>query len=239
MTGTSAPAADPSLKGFISKEVRRAMIRRLYLLLMAIQISAVGSISIFVFIKPITGWMEKDGLPLLYAFIGVFLWAFAVLAIILPKKKMLQGNGIRFIIFSFTYACLLGAVSGHFATYSLLSASVMMGLTYLSVAIFSVKADINMKKGLIFVTVVVFVVIGAICIGTYFAFGLYKLRDTAIGGAIAIVMCELFTASIQLMLAKDNHGCTNENPCLAFFNIFSHMKDAIIFWIVNILCCAI
>ncbi|XP_067672276.1 protein lifeguard 1-like [Haliotis asinina] len=237
--GTSTPAANPSSKSSKSKEDRRALIRRLYLLLMAIQLAAVASVSIFVFIKPITRWMKKDGLPLLYASIGVFLWAFVVLAIILPTKKKVEGNGLRFIIFAFTYACLLGAVSGHFATYCLLAASVMMGLTYLCVVIFSMKTDITMKKGLIFVTVVLLLVIGAICIGTYFVFGLYKLRDSGIGGAIALVLCELFTVSIQLMLSKDNHGFTKDNPCLAFFNIFSHMKDAIIFGITKILCCAI
>ncbi|XP_071106053.1 protein lifeguard 3-like [Haliotis cracherodii] len=233
------PKPDPSLKGFKCKEDRRTLIRKLYLLMAAMQLATVGSVSIFVFIMPIKHWMKKDGLPLLYASIGIFVWCFFVLAVILPSKKKVEGSSIRFVIFTISYAWLLGAVSGHFATYILLAAAVVIGLTFLAAAIISIKADINMKKGLIIVSVVVLFLVGLTCIGTYFAFGVDELRDCGFGGLIALVVSELMTACIQLMLSKNNHGFTKESPCLAFFHLFSYIRDVVIMCIHKILCCAL
>lgn len=154
---------------FSDKRIRRAFIRKVFLILMCQLVATAGVVSLFLFCRPVNSWIRStENFWFYYTAYGIFLVTYIVLACCKNVRRRWPGNLICLTIFTLSLSCMAGTISSYHDTRIVLVAFGMTAVICLALSLFAIqtKVDFTLCSGLIFAVSMVIFFFGLYCIVT-------------------------------------------------------------------------
>lgn len=155
---------------FLDKAIRRAFIRKVYMILLAQMSVTVAVIAIFIFVPAIGDWIIENiwfyGLS--YA---VFIVTYLVLVCVPSVRRKHPGNLVCLSVFTIATAFMLATISSFHSTTIVLIAIGVTAVVCLSISLFAMqtKIDFTLTAGLLFTFVLIVMLFGLCTVITQFA----------------------------------------------------------------------
>ncbi|BFZ22459.1 hypothetical protein BsWGS_25499 [Bradybaena similaris] len=174
---------------FSDKAIRRAFIRKVYMILFAQLLVTFAFICLFIFVEPLKNWVQQNLWFYLLAY-GLFLVLYITLVCCPSVRRQYPGNLICLSIFTLAFSYMAGTISSYHDTGVVLMAAGITAAVCLSISLFAIqtKIDFTMCSGLLFVLVMVLFFFGWACLITNFAWGgSGRILSCVYGGLAALV----------------------------------------------------
>lgn len=204
---TSSDAGDTqwNTSSFSDKNIRRAFIRKVYLILMSQLMFTFAIVCIFSFVKPIKLWMTSGANQAVYwVSYAVFLTTYIVLVCIPKVRRQVPYNYITLAVFTLALTYMTATISSFHNTYIVLVAIGITAAVCLAISLFAIqtKIDFTMCSGLLFALCMVLMFFGISVLICYLvsgnSFQTYVMH--CVYGGIAALLFGLFLAYDTQML---------------------------------------
>ncbi|XP_041371669.1 protein lifeguard 2-like isoform X2 [Gigantopelta aegis] len=162
----------------------------------------VGFICLFMFIKPLKHWIQRDGSWLYYVSLGTFFVTYFVLVCIPSVRRKTPGNYICLAVFTLAFSFVTGNIASFYTTNSVLVAAGVTALVCLSISLFAIqtKIDFTMCSGLLFVLVMVLFFFGWSSLIVYHTAGYNAILDAVYGGLAALLFGLFLVYDTQMIV---------------------------------------
>ncbi|XP_004475783.2 protein lifeguard 2 [Dasypus novemcinctus] len=224
---TPAESTTDLTNPFSSTSVRRAFIRKVFLLL-SLQLIATGAIvSIFIFWKPLRDWVHTNAW-FIHALFPAFIVILFVLACCGDLRRQVPANYILLGMFTILQGLLLGTISVFYNADEVFWATGTTALVTLALTLFALqtKWDFTLLNGMLFVMLFVLILYGILLlfIRTYYLHLLYAGLGTVIF-SLYLVM------DVQLMVGGRHHhsDLDPEEYVFAALNIYLDIINLFLF----------
>ncbi|CAF2794570.1 unnamed protein product [Rotaria sp. Silwood2] len=204
--------------GLESKEIRRAFIRKVYLILM-IQLSITfGLIALFHFTPSIREYVQSsNGKWLYFASYGVFLVTYFALICSKRAARKFPLNLILLGILTLSMSYMMGMISAYYKIESVLiavgiTAFVCFGVTLFS---FQTKYDFTSCFGVLFVISLALLAFGIVCAFTY-----SRILYTVYAGLGAVAFSIFLAVDTQLIMGGKRHEISAEDHIFASLMLY-------------------
>ncbi|XP_048416075.1 protein lifeguard 1 [Stegostoma tigrinum] len=218
--------ANETAKNFSEKVIRRAFIRKVYLILVVQLLITIGIICMFLYWRTLNVWVNQT-----YWFTYALFPAIFILIIILSccdgVRRKAPWNIMLLLLFTILEGLLLGAVSVFYGADAVMWAVgatvfVSLGLTLFSL---QTKWDFTAKSGVLFVVLLVLVAFGILCaiIQSFWLQIIYASLGTLIFSIYLVV-------DTQLMLGgKHRYSLSPEEYIFAALNLYLDIINLFLF----------
>ncbi|CAF2562956.1 unnamed protein product [Rotaria sp. Silwood2] len=204
--------------GLENKEIRRAFIRKVYLMLL-IQLSITfGLIAVFHFTPLIREYVQSpDGRWLYFASYVAFLVTYFVLVCSKNAGRKFPLNLILLAIVTLSMGYMMGMISAYYKIESVLIAFgitvfVCFGVTLFS---FQTKYDFTSCFGILFVVSLALLAFGIVCIFTY-----SRMMHTIYAGLGAVAFSIFLAVDTQLIMGGKRHEISPEDHVFASLMLY-------------------
>lgn len=209
---SSAGLNQHSYSSFSDKAIRRAFIRKVYLILTAQLLVTIGFIALFIFVEPVKNWVQRDGLWCYIVAYVTFLVTYIVLVCCPSVRRNYPGNFICLAVFTVAFSYLTATISSFHDTKIVLLAAGITGAVCLAISLFAIqtKVDFTMCSGLLFALVMVLFFFGWACMITYYCWGYNHIMDTVYAGLGALVFALFLVYDTQMIVGGRKHELSPE-----------------------------
>lgn len=210
---------------FSDKRIRRAFIRKVFLILMCQLIATAGVVSLFLFCEPINLWIRSaQNFWFYYTAYGVFLVTYVVLACCSNVRRHWPGNLICLTIFTLSLSCMAGTISSFHDTRMVLVAFGMTAVVCLALSLFAIqtKVDFTLCSGLLFSISMVIFLFGVYCIvtGSIFGFKSQPVMTGVWGFLIALLFSMFLVFDIQQVVGGNSIELNPEEHIYGALHIY-------------------
>ncbi|KAK7092843.1 hypothetical protein V1264_008528 [Littorina saxatilis] len=197
---------------FADKAIRRAFIRKVYLILTAQLSVTFGFIAMFIFVEPIKHWVRTDGMWLYTMAYFTFLGTYIALVCCPSVRTNFPGNFICLLVFTLALSFLVGTISSFHDTNIVLLAAGITAAVCLSITIFAIqtKIDFTMYSGCLFVLMMVLILFGFACSITFYIWGYNRIMDSVYAGFGALVFSLFLVYDTQKIVGERKHQLSPE-----------------------------
>ncbi|XP_076455617.1 protein lifeguard 2-like [Babylonia areolata] len=197
---------------FSDRAIRRAFIKKVYLILTVQLCVTIGFIALFIFLEPLKNWIQRDGLWTYIVAYVIFLIVYFVLICIPSVRRKSPGNFICLAIFTVAFSYLTATISSFHDTKIVLLAAGITGAVCLAISIFAVqtKIDFTLCSGLLFALVMVLFFFGIACMVTFYCWGYNHIMDTVYAGLGALVFALFLVYNTQQIVGGRKHELSAE-----------------------------
>ncbi|XP_076437516.1 protein lifeguard 2-like isoform X2 [Babylonia areolata] len=187
---------------FSDKAIRRAFIRKVYLILTAQLLVTVAFIAVFIFVEPVKDWVQNDGLWFYIAAYVTFLITYIVLVCCPSVRRNYPGNFICLGVFTVAFSYMTGTISSFHDTEIVLLAAGITAAVCISISIFAIqtKIDFTMCSGLLFALLMVLFFFGWACLITYYIWGYNHILNCVYAGLGALVFALFLIYDTQMIM---------------------------------------
>ncbi|KAK7092847.1 protein lifeguard 3-like [Littorina saxatilis] len=197
---------------FSDKAIRRAFIRKVYLILTAQLFVTLGFIALFIFVEPIKNWVRTDGLWFYIVAYVTFLVTYIALVCCPSVRRKSPGNFICLTIFTLAFSYLVATISSFHNTNIVLLAVGITAAVCVSISIFAIqtKIDFTMCSGCLFVLLMVLIFCGFACSITFYVWGYNRIMDCVYAGLGALVFALFLVYDTQMIVGGKKHELSPE-----------------------------
>ncbi|KAL8618472.1 hypothetical protein ACOMHN_049889 [Nucella lapillus] len=191
-----------SADSFSDMAIRRAFIRKVYLILTSQLLVTVAFIAVFIFVEPVKNWVQNDGLWFYIAAYVTFLITYIVLVCCPSVRRNYPGNFICLAVFTVAFSYMTGTISSFHDTNVVLLAAGITSAVCISISIFAIqtKIDFTMCSGLLFALVMVLFFFGWACLITYYVWGYNSILNAVYAGLGALVFALFLIYDTQMII---------------------------------------
>ncbi|CAG5123617.1 unnamed protein product [Candidula unifasciata] len=178
---------------FSNKAIRRAFIRKVYMILFTQLLVTFSFICLFIFVDSVKRWVQENMWFYLLAY-GLFLVFYITLACCPSVRRQYPGNLICLAVFTLAFSYMAATISSFHDTGIVLLAAGITAAVCLSISLFAIqtKIDFTMCSGLLFVLVMVLFFFGWACLITFYAWGGSSRIMSCVYGGLAALVFGLF-----------------------------------------------
>ncbi|KAL8593463.1 hypothetical protein ACOMHN_000778 [Nucella lapillus] len=197
---------------FSDKAIRRAFIRKVYLILTTQLLVTLGFIALFIFVEPVKNWVRREGMWCYIVAYVTFLITYIMLVCCPSVRRNYPGNFICLGIFTVAFSYLTATISSFHDTKIVLLAAGITGAVCLAISLFAIqtKVDFTLCSGLLFALVMVLFFFGWACMITYYCWGYNHIMDTVYAGLGALVFALFLVYDTQMIIGGRKHEMSPE-----------------------------
>ncbi|ELU02133.1 hypothetical protein CAPTEDRAFT_222478 [Capitella teleta] len=197
---------------FSDKAIRRAFIRKVYLILMTQLLVTCAFIAFFLFYHPANRWVKMNSW-FYYLSYATFIVTYITLVCCPSVRRKSPGNYICLAVFTLAFSYMTATISSYYDSEIVLIAIGITAAVCLSITLFAIqtKVDFTLCSGLLFAGSMVLFFFGFACIIVYATIGPnYILR--CVYGALAALLFSLFLAyDTQMLIGGRKHELSPED----------------------------
>ncbi|CAF0851695.1 unnamed protein product [Adineta steineri] len=211
-------AAWGNFNGFGNKEIRRAFVRKVYLLLMLQLLVTFGIIAIFHFTPTVRAYVQSPGGRWAYwSSYGVFMVTYLALACCKNIGRRFPVNLILLSLLTLSMAYMMGMISAFYDIESVFLAVAITSFVCFGVTLFSfqTKFDFTSCIGILFVISLALIGFGIACIFTY-----SKIVYTLYAGLGAVAFSIFLAVDTQLIMGGKRHEINAEDHVFAAMMLY-------------------
>ncbi|CAH8622923.1 unnamed protein product [Dicrocoelium dendriticum] len=209
ITPEAAPFAASS---FSNKSVRRAFIRKVYLLLAAQIIITFTVVCVFTLVPVVRQGVHRY--PWIYYLsYAVFLATYIALGCFVECRRRWPMNLICLAIFTLALSYVTGCIAAYHNTEAVLIALAMTVVLCLAITLFAIqtKCDFTMCSGLIFALTMVVFLTGLACMIVYFVSGRNRVLQAVYAGLVLVLFSILLVYDTQQVIGGRKYEIGEED----------------------------
>uniref|UniRef100_D3TQR8 N-methyl-D-aspartate receptor glutamate-binding subunit n=1 Tax=Glossina morsitans morsitans TaxID=37546 RepID=D3TQR8_GLOMM len=217
---------EPKNFSFNDQSVRRAFIRKVYLILMGQLCFTFGMVAFVLFHEPTLEFIHRNSFLVTIAMVTLLVMVLAM-ACCDTARRTYPTNFICLSIFTFAESFVVAAIAGHFNSQTVLMAVGITAFLCLVLTIFAMqsKYDFTACGGILLTALVCVVIFGFITI-----FWNHQILRTMYACLGAFVACILFIYDTQLMMGGDHkYSISPEEYIFAALNLYMDVGRIFLF----------
>ncbi|XP_014679534.1 PREDICTED: protein lifeguard 2-like [Priapulus caudatus] len=216
--GVSVPAGAEFGDSFSDKAIRRAFIRKVYLILMVQLLITTGFIALFVFHDGVKYYVQHNSW-LYWTSYGVFLVVYIVLVCCKGPRRRFPLNFIFLGIFTVAFSYLVGTISSYYDTKIVLMAMGISTIVCLTVSIFSIQTKYDFTKwgGMLFVAAMVLMIFGIFAIILYRYIPFLNIVYSAL---MALLFTAFLAFDTQMVMGNKRYSLSPEEYIYGALQIY-------------------
>ncbi|XP_074653261.1 protein lifeguard 3-like [Tubulanus polymorphus] len=193
------------------KAIRRAFIRKVYLILTAQLSVTVAFIALFLFVQPLKDWVRRNSW-FYYLSYATFLVTYITLICCPSVRRKTPGNFICLAVFTFAFSYMTATITSFYDTEIVLIAAGITCLVCLSITLFAVqtKFDFTMCAGLLFACSMVLFFFGIACFIVYMTVGYSHILNCVYAGLAAMLFCLFLAFDTQMVIGGKKYQLSEE-----------------------------
>ncbi|CAH1773535.1 unnamed protein product [Owenia fusiformis] len=193
------------------KAIRRAFIRKVYLILTAQLLVTVGVICFFLFHLPTKIWVRQNSW-FYYVSYATFFVTYIVLVCCPKVRRKYPGNFICLAVFTLAFSYMVGTISSYYNHESVMIAVGITAAVCLAISIFAIqtKIDFTLCSGLLFALVMVLFFFGIACMIVMFTIGYNHILNCVYAGLGALVFSLFLVFDTQQIVGGRKHELSQE-----------------------------
>lgn len=207
---------------FNDKSIRRAFIKKVYLILTAQLSVTVAFISFFLFHKPTQQWIQGPGFWFYYVSYATFLVTYITLICCPSVRRKYPGNFICLAIFTLAFSYMTGTIASFYDVKSVLIAASITCLVTFSVSLFAMqtKIDFTLCGGLLFILSMVLMFFGLSCMIVYIVSGPNYILQCVYGALAALLFCLFLAYDTQMLMGKHKLALSPEEHIVGALQLY-------------------
>ncbi|GAB1609429.1 protein lifeguard 2-like [Argonauta hians] len=212
---------------FSDKAIRRAFIRKVYLILTGQLLLTIGIIVLCIFVDEIKFYIQENLWVYLTSY-GIFLCVYFVLVCIKSARRTYPGNIIGLLVLTVSMALVLGTISSFHDTDIVLMAMVVTAVVCLSISLFAVftNIDFTMCFGLMFTFFVVVILFGlSVCITQVALSKPIPVLTSVYGALIALLYAWFLVFDTQLIMGGKKYELDPEEYIFGALALYIDIVD--------------
>lgn len=208
-TNDPEPFAAPS---FSNKSVRRAFIRKVYLLLAAQMVVTFAVVCVFTLIPVVRQGVQQYRWIYFLSY-AVFLATYIALGCFVDCRRRWPMNIICLAIFTLALSYMTGCIAAYHSTEAVLIALAITVVLCLAITLFAVqtKWDFTLCSGLIFALTMVVFLTGLACLIVYFVSGRNRVLQAVYAGLVLILFSILLVYDTQQVIGGRKYQIDEED----------------------------
>ncbi|XP_013864230.1 glutamate receptor, ionotropic, N-methyl D-aspartate-associated protein 1b (glutamate binding) [Austrofundulus limnaeus] len=211
--------------GLDNKSIRRAFIRKVYLVLTAQLLVTFGFVAVFTFVGEIKGYVIRNLWTYLLAY-GVFLVSVCVISCCGNVRRQHPWNLVALSILTLSMSYMVGVIASFHDTESVIMAVGITAVVCFTVIIFSMqtKYDFTSCYGVLFVCLIVLILFSILCI--IFQSMVLQIVYAGLGALLFTVFLAVDT---QLLLGNKELALSPEEYVFAALNLYTDIINIFLY----------
>ncbi|CAK9303465.1 unnamed protein product [Gordionus sp. m RMFG-2023] len=191
---------------FSDKAIRKAFIRKVYLILLCQLALTAGIIAVFIFIPEVKFYVMRNIWTYYMAF-AIFFGVYLALVCCNDLRRKVPGNFICLTIFTIAMAYMMGVVSSFKNTNMVLMAMGICCVVCFAVILFSIQTRFDFTKlgGILFVFCIILFVFGILTIFTH-----NKIMNTVYAAFMALLFMGYLAYDTQTLMGNKKYALSPE-----------------------------
>ncbi|THD19769.1 Transmembrane BAX inhibitor motif containing 1 [Fasciola hepatica] len=196
---------------FTDKSIRRAFIRKVYLILTMQLAITVCFVCVCMFVEPVKYWIWTHSW-FYYISYAVFIVTYLVLGCCVNCRRRVPMNYVALLIFTLALSYMTGCITAFHDTYIVLIALACTVALCLAITLFAIQTryDFTMCSGLIFAVSMVAFLTGIACIIVNFTLGRNRILQAVYAGIVLLLFSLLLVYHTQQIVGGRKHDLDEE-----------------------------
>lgn len=206
---------------FSDKSVRRAFIRKVYLILSLQMAITLAIVCVFTFVPSVRRVVQQNNWIYILAYV-VFLVTYITLACCVNCRRRSPGNIICLLIFTLALSYIAGAIAAYHSTQAVVIALVMTVVLCLAITLFAFQTrwDFTLCSGFIFVVCMALFLTGIACTIVYLVSGPNKVLQAVYAGLALLLFSFLLVYDTQMVVGGKRYELSEEEYIFGAMQIY-------------------
>ncbi|XP_024123853.1 protein lifeguard 1 [Oryzias melastigma] len=211
--------------GLDNKSIRRAFIRKVFLVLTAQLMVTFGFVAIFTFVEEVKVFVKENIWTYIVSYVIFLVSVFAISCCGSLRRKH-PWNLVALSILTLSMSYMVGMIASFHDTESVVMAVGITAVVCFTVVIFSMqtKYDFTSCYGVLFVCLIVLIIFGFLCI-----FIQNKILQIVYGGLGALLFTCFLAVDTQLLLGNKELSLSPEEYVFAALNLYTDIINIFLY----------
>ncbi|XP_041649916.1 glutamate receptor, ionotropic, N-methyl D-aspartate-associated protein 1b (glutamate binding) [Cheilinus undulatus] len=211
--------------GLDNKSIRRAFIRKVFLVLTAQLLVTFAFVAVFTFVEEVKVFVRVNTWTYLLSY-GIFFVSVCVISCCGSVRRRHPWNLIALSVLTLSMSYMVGMIASFHQTDSVIMAVGITAIVCFTVVIFSLqtKYDFTSCHGVLFVCLIVLLLFGILCI-----FIRNRILDIVYGGLGALLFTCFLAVDTQLLLGNKELALSPEEYVFAALNLYTDIINIFLY----------